>query len=66
MEPLVTVRKTRLGDLDDSFDHEFWSRETPSRRVELVWEISERAYELGGKLPDASEHPRSVARLHRP
>lgn len=66
MEPLITARKTRLVDLDDSFDREFWNRETPSRRVELVWEISERAYELGGKLPDASGRPRSVARLHRP
>jgi hypothetical protein len=59
-------RKTTLQRMDDTFDREFWADVAPSTRLEMVWELSLRAFELAGKIPDESGHPRSVAHVHRP
>jgi hypothetical protein len=68
MDPLIiSSRKTTLARMDDSFDREFWENVSPSRRVELVWDLSLQAWELAGKeLPGEEGRPRSIARVHRP
>jgi hypothetical protein len=61
----LTRKTTLAGAADGSFDREFWSRISPSRRLEMVWGLSLQAWEMAGRLPGASGRPRAVARVHR-
>ena len=64
----IPVRKTTHKDANDALrDAEFWSRVPPLERFLRVFQLSEEAYALVGKLPaDPSGRPRSVARVQRP
>ena len=64
----IEVRKTTHEGANDALrDADFWSRVSPVERFLRVFQLSEEAYALVGKLPpDSTGHPRSVARVLRP
>jgi hypothetical protein len=64
----MAVRKTTLAEADDDRrDRAFWAAVPPLERMLHVFQMSEEAYALWGKLPpDPDGRPRSVARVLRP
>jgi hypothetical protein len=67
MERKIAVRKTTLGEADDERrDREFWRSVPPVERFVRVFQISEEAYAIAGRLPeDPAGRPRSTARVLR-
>ncbi|HLF57561.1 MAG TPA: hypothetical protein VI942_12010 [Thermoanaerobaculia bacterium] len=64
---MPTRRTTLTAADDDRRDREFWRSVPPVERFLWVFQMSEEAYALAGKLPDdPAGRPRSTARVLRP
>ena len=42
-------RIVRGKEVDNQFDIEFWSSQSPAERVVAAWELSKLTYEISGK-----------------
>jgi hypothetical protein len=64
----MPTRRTSLDEADDlRRDREFWRGVPPVERFLWVFQMSEEAYALSGRLPeDPAGRPRSTARVLRP
>jgi hypothetical protein len=65
MRRAMTVRKTTLELLDDSFDVEFWDSISHDERFAEAWRLSEELWQLSGKDPLEPGLCRSTARVVR-
>jgi len=64
---MITRRTTLTGADDDRRDREYWRRVPPVDRFLWVFQMSEEAEAIAGRLPeDSAGRPRSVARVLRP
>jgi hypothetical protein len=61
----AVVRVLRLHEDDGSFDREFWRKAPPSKRLEMVWELSLECWRW--MRPDEAQPrlQRSLCRLRR-
>ena len=67
VEPDGVTVATHLTADDAARDAEFWARVDPVDRFLRVFQLSQEAYGIVGKLPpDPAGRPRSVARVLRP
>ena len=61
----VMERVSRVGELDRSFDIEYWQRQDSDARATAAWELVVFAHERKGGDPSELELQRTVESLQR-
>jgi len=66
MRKIAYTRKTTLEEDDGSFDREFWSKFTPSERMQRTFELSMMVTEIQQGKKVEQRLQRHVVSIHRP